>query len=86
MAFKLRKIGNSNGTTFSQEILNAAGFKPGQLLDMMVSPGEIKIVPAVESGVMVVFTADEAQAVATGQLDTQAGLSALNKVRKGLDG
>jgi antitoxin component of MazEF toxin-antitoxin module len=86
MTFKLRKIGNSQGTTFSQEVLNSAGFKPGQLLDMVVSPGEIKILPAVESGVMVVFTADEAHAVAAGDLHTEAGQAALDKVRKGLDG
>ena len=53
---------------------------------MVVSPGEIKILPAVESGVMVVFTADEAHAVAACKLDTEAGQAALDKVRKGLDG
>lgn len=79
---KLRKIGNSQGTTFSREVLNRAGFEEGQDLDVLASPGEIRIVPAVVSGVTVSFTAAEAKALATGKLDSKSGEAALNKVRR----
>ena len=79
---KLRKIGNSQGTTFTREVLNKAGFEEGQELDILASPGEIKIVPAVVSGVTVLFTTAEAKALATGQLGSKPGEAALNKVRR----
>ena len=79
---KLRKIGNSQGTTFSRDMLNRAGFEDGQELDVLVSPGEIKIVPAVVSGVTVSFTTAEAKALATGKLDSKSGEAALSKVRR----
>lgn len=79
---KLRKIGNSQGTTFTREVLNKAGFEDGQELDILASPGEIKIIPAVVSGVTVSFTTAEAKALATGKLDTKSGEAALNKVRR----
>jgi antitoxin component of MazEF toxin-antitoxin module len=79
---KLRKIGNSLGTTFSREVLNRAGLEEGQELDILASPGEIKIVPAVVSGVTVSFTTAEAKALASGKLDTKSGEAALNKVRR----
>jgi hypothetical protein len=47
-----------------------------------VSPGEIKIVPAIVSGVTVSFTTAEAKALATGKLDSKSGEAALNKVRR----
>lgn len=81
-AMRLRKIGNSQGTTFSRDMLNKAGFEDGQELDVLVSPGEIKIVPAVVSGVMVSFTIAEARALAAGQLDSNSGEAALSKVRR----
>jgi len=79
---KLRKIGNSQGTTFSREVLNKAGFGEGQELDVLASPGEIRIVPAIVSGVTVSFTTAEAKALATGKLDSKSGEAALNKVRR----
>jgi antitoxin component of MazEF toxin-antitoxin module len=79
---KLRKIGNSQGTTFSRDMLSRAGFEDGQELDVLVSPGEIKIVPAIVSGVTVSFTTAEAKALATGKLDSKSGEAALNKVRR----
>jgi antitoxin component of MazEF toxin-antitoxin module len=79
---KLRKIGNSRGTTFSREVLNKAGFEDGQELDVLASPGEIKIVPAVVSGFTVSFTTAEAKALAAGKLDSKSGEAALNKVRR----
>ena len=83
---KLRKIGNSHGTTFSREVLNRAGFEEGQELDVLASPGEIRIVPAVVNGVTVSFTTAEAKALAAGKLDTKSGEAALNKVRRMIGG
>jgi len=79
---KLRKIGNSQGTTFSRELLNRAGFEDGQELDIFASPGEIRIVPAVVSGVTVSFTSAEAKALASGKFDSKSGAAALNKLRR----
>ena len=78
---KLRKIGNSLGTTFNRELLERAGIDEGQELDVLAKPGEITIRPAIRTGVVVEFTALEAKALAAGKLDTKAGESALNKVR-----
>lgn len=58
------------------------GFEDGQELDVLASPGEIKIVPAVVNGVTVSFTTAEAKALATGKLDSKSGEAALNKVRR----
>jgi antitoxin component of MazEF toxin-antitoxin module len=79
---KLRKIGNSQGMTFSREVLSKAGFEGGQELDVLVSPGEIKIVPAVVSGVTVSFTTAEAKALASGKLGSKSGEAALKKIRR----
>ena len=79
---KLRKIGNSQGTTFSRDMLGKAGFEDGQELEVVVSAGEIKIVPAVVKGVTVSFTAAEAKALTSGKLDSKSGEAAVNKVRR----
>lgn len=79
---KLRKIGNSQGTTFSRDVLNKAGFADGQELDIVASPGEIKIVPAAVEGVLVSLTVAEARALASGKIDSRPGLAAVNKVRR----
>lgn len=82
---KLRKIGNSQGTTLSREVLNKAGFEDGQELDLIAWPGEIRIVPAVVTRVTVSFTAAEARALADGEFDSESGESALQKVRSVLE-
>lgn len=79
---KLRKIGNSLGTTFSRDLLNRAGFEDGQELDIIASPGKIEIVPAVVQGVTVLLTTAEAKALAAGNLNSTSGEAALNKVRQ----
>lgn len=79
---KLRKIGNSQGTTFSRDVLNKAGFADGQELDIVASPGEIKIVPAAVEGVLVSLTVAEAKALVAGKIDSRPGLAAVNKVRR----
>ncbi|MBY0240028.1 MAG: hypothetical protein K2X55_12005 [Burkholderiaceae bacterium] len=79
---KLRRIGNSYGTTFSRDVLNRAGFVEGQELDVVASQGEIKIIPGLGSSITVSFTTAEAKALATGKLDSESGETALNKVRR----
>jgi len=81
---KLRKIGNSLGTTFSREALAQAGFEEGDELEMVVTPGEIAIRPAVPTKVLVEFTPAEAKALAAGKWDSKVGESALTKVRRGI--
>ncbi len=78
---KLRKIGNSLGTTFTRELLERAGFGEGQELEVAAKPGEITIRPSIRTGVIVEFTEAEAKALAAGKLDTKAGEAAMNKVR-----
>jgi antitoxin component of MazEF toxin-antitoxin module len=82
MNMKLRKIGNSLGTTFTQEILAKAGISEGQELEVIGTLGEIKIRPAAGNSVIVEFSAAEAKALAGGKLDSKSGESALNKVRR----
>lgn len=82
---KLRKIGNSLGTTFNRELLERAGIGEGQELDVIAKPGEITIRPATRIGVVVEFTALEAKALVAGKFDTKAGESALNKVRGSIE-
>ncbi len=79
---KLRKIGNSQGTTFSRDVLNKAGFVDGQELDIVASPGEIKIVPAAFDGVLVPLTVAEAKALVAGRVDSKPGMAAVSKVRR----
>jgi len=81
---KLRKVGNSLGTTFSREVLSKAGFAEGDELEVVVSAGEIAIRPAVLTKVVVEFTPAEAKALTTGKLDSKLAESALNKVRREL--
>lgn len=82
---KLRKIGNSLGTTFSRDLLERAGIDEGQRLEVSAKPGEITIRPSVRTGIIVEFTPSEAKALAAGKLDTKAGESALNKLRGSID-
>jgi antitoxin component of MazEF toxin-antitoxin module len=79
---KLRKVGNSLGTTFSREVLSRAGFTEGDELEVLVTPGEISIRPATATKVFIEFTPAEARALASGKLDSKAGESAITKVRR----
>lgn len=79
---KLRKIGNSLGTTFSREVLTRAGFEEGQELDVLASPGKIEIVPMAPQSVTILLTNAEADALATGNLKSPPGEAALEKVRR----
>lgn len=77
---KLRRIGNSLGMTFTRAALAKAGMVEGQELEILASPGEMKIVPTVKDRLVVCFTTAEASALAEGKLESKAGKAALNKV------
>jgi len=81
---KLRKIGNSLGTTFSRELLQRAGLTGDEELEVITANGEITLRKS-RSGVPVEFSRTEAQALACGKYDTKAGQSALDKVRKAVE-
>lgn len=42
---KLRRVGNSTGTTFKSEDLRAAGFAENDLLEVHASPGQLLLTP-----------------------------------------
>ena len=81
---KLRRIGNSLGTTFSRELLQKAGLTGDEELEIVTAHGEITLRKS-RSGVPVEFSEAEAQALASGEYDTEAGQSALDKVRKAVE-
>lgn len=78
---KLRRIGNSLGTTFGREVLRQAGLSGNEELEVTATPGEIRLRRA--GGRLVLeITRPEANALAAGNFDSKAGESALAKVRK----
>lgn len=79
MNTKIRKIGNSAGLTLSKEILSLAGFQEGQEVHVAAGPGAISI--TAEQNVRVVFTLNEAKALASGDLESPAGITAQSKIR-----
>lgn len=78
---KLRRIGNSLGTTFSKELLERSGLKEDDELEIQATPGEIRIRRA-SSQLVVGLTELEAKALAAGHTGSRAWHSALTKVRK----
>lgn len=69
------------GTTFSKEVLNAAGFSEVDELSVQATPGEIRIKH--DSGKLVFdLTVSEAKALADGNLESKAGAAALAKVKR----
>lgn len=79
---KLRKVGNSLGTTFSRDVLAKAQFSEGQDLEITATRGEIKIRLAKNSLLMVGLTPGEAAALVTGDLKSEDGKAAVAKVRQ----
>ncbi len=79
-AMKLRKIGNSLGTTFSKDVLQKAGFTGDEALEVVASPGEIRLRRA-SGRIVIELTEAEANALAAGDMDAEAAVSALAKVR-----
>jgi putative addiction module antidote len=82
MVAKLRKIGNSLGTTFSQELLAKAGLSEGDELDIVASNGEIRI--RALTNIVVEFSEHEAKALANGDFSSKHGDAALTKIRRAL--
>lgn len=82
---KLRRMGNSLGTTFSKDLLQKAGFSGDEELEVSVAPGEIRLRRA-NGRFVVELTKGEATALATGRMDSKAAESALGKVRKLVSG
>lgn len=80
-AMKLRKIGNSLGTTFSREVLQKAGFAPDDELEVTASAGEIRL-RRTNGRLLVNLSRAEADALLACKMDSKDGLSALAKVRK----
>lgn len=80
-AMKLRKIGNSLGTTFDKATLARAGFGENDVLVVTSAPGEIKIRRAGGRQVLELAEA-EIRAVATGDMTSKAGKAAAAKARK----
>lgn len=78
---KLRKIGNSLGLTFPKDVLNKAGITGNDELEVSVLHGEIVLRKA-KGGAVVEFSKAEVVALATGEFESKAGKSALDKVRK----
>lgn len=76
---KLRRIGNSLGTTFSKELLQQAGFSGDEELQITAAPGEIRIRSATK--ILVELSRAEADALATGNLASKPAAAALNKIQ-----
>ena len=80
---KLRRIGNSLGTTFSKEVLHQAGLTGDEPLTLVIRPGEIRLCRT-EPHVAVAFTPAEAAALAAGERNTPAALAAQAKLQRHL--
>ncbi len=78
---KLRRIGNSLGTTFDKATLARAGFSEDDALVVTSTAGEIKIRRA--GGRQVLDLAEaEIRAIATGDTTSKAGKALAAKARK----
>ncbi len=81
---KLRRLGNSLGTTFSKELLGRAGFSEDDELEVTAAPGELHIRRANGAQVLELSVA-EVKALAAGNMDSRAGQTASAKARKLLE-
>lgn len=77
-------MGNSQGTTFSRELLEVAGFEPGQDLKVTAVLGEIRLTRA-DNLLNVALTEAEANAIAAGDTSSEQGKAAALKVRQAID-
>lgn len=80
MLMKLRKVGNSLGTTFSKDLLTTAGFEDDEELEVVATPGELRIT-RLSNRMTLDLTPDEASALATGNLTSKPGKSVLAKAK-----
>lgn len=81
MKIKLRKIGNSLGTTFSKILLEKAGFSGNEELEITAVPGELRIRCA-SGQLLLEITPAEAEALADGKIESKAGKSVMVKIRR----
>lgn len=82
---KLRKIGNSLGTTFDKATLARAGFSESDELVVTSTSGEIKIRRAGGRQALD-LSESEVRAVAAGDTTSKAGKAVVAKARKLLGG
>lgn len=76
---KLRRVGNSLGTTFSRELLTSAGLVGDEDFEVVTSLGEIRL-RRVSPAVVVELSVDEAGALVAGEVGTKAAKSAREKL------
>jgi len=79
---KLRKIGNSLGTTFTRDVLATAGFTEEVELEIAATPGEIRIRPPAGAAILIEFSPEEAEALFRGHVDTAFLTAARAKIRE----
>lgn len=79
MKSTLRRVGNSLGLTFTKDVLAVAGFSEGQELHLSVATGEIRIFGDPMIGIE--LSTAEAMALIEGKQDSDAGKSAVLKLR-----
>jgi antitoxin component of MazEF toxin-antitoxin module len=77
---RLRRIGNSLGTTFTKLALQDAGFTEDDELIVSAVPGEIRITKAA-GDLLLEISPLEAEALASGRLRTRIGRSAVAKLK-----
>lgn len=75
---KLRKIGNSLGTTFGKDLLLKAGFSAEDELAVSASKGEIRV-RLERSPVILELSKAEASALASGDFKSKAAQSVVAK-------
>lgn len=75
----IRPVGNSFGVLLPKPLLAHAGFGLDMPLHVLATAGEIRIVPA--EGTAVVLTPDEIGALMCGDLESTAGVSAVAKLK-----
>lgn len=78
---KLRKVGNSLGTTFSKDMLSVAGFTEEDDLEVIAAPGELRITKPV-TGVSLELSLAEAKAIAQGKMDSPEVAGVVEKARR----
>ena len=74
-------IGNSWGATFPKQMLAYAGIHWNDEISIVAERGKIIIEKAVLTKITIDFTPDEADALARSDFESDAGQSALQKVK-----
>ena len=77
---KLRRIGNSLGTTFGKDLLQKAGFSAEDELAISASKGEIRV-RLEKSPVILELSKAEASALASSDFDSKAARAVVAKAQ-----